>query len=279
MQYGIDVSTAGSYANPRTLADLAVEAEEAGWDGFFVWDVVFLAGSVVSPISDPWVALAAIAMATRHIRIGVMVAALPRRQPWDVARETVSLDHLSQGRLIVGVGLGFQAQDFTAFGGDVAPITRAEKLDESLAVVTGLWTGEPFSFSGKHYRINDVTFLPTPLQLPRIPLWIAGYWPNRRPLQRAARWDGVVPGKVDDEDLNPGELREMMTYIQAHRQKTGPFDVAVYGRTPLSPNDAAGIVQPWVDAGATWWREGIEDERGSLEAMRKRIRSGPPRVS
>jgi hypothetical protein len=109
-------------------------------------------------------------------------------------------------------------------------------------------------------------------------VWIAAYWPHRGPLHRAARWDGLLPGKMHDEELRPDELRDMLAYVRAHRGNSAPFDVAVYGRTPAPREVAAAIVQPWIEAGATWWREGIEDERGSLTAMRERIRHGPPRV-
>jgi alkanesulfonate monooxygenase SsuD/methylene tetrahydromethanopterin reductase-like flavin-dependent oxidoreductase (luciferase family) len=275
MRYALDVSTTGSYADPGTLAELAADAERAGWDGFFVWDAVF-GPAPTDPVVDPWIALAAVAMATRRIHVGTMVTPLARYHPWRVARETASLDRLSAGRLIVGAGLGFQARDFTAFGLDADPVLRAALLDEGLAIVAGLWSGEPFTFAGQHFRVDDVTFRPTPLQTPRIPVWIAAYWPHRRPLRRAARWDGLVPGKVDDANLTPDELRQMVAYVQAHRDRPGPFDVAICGRSPADPRQAAEVVQPWAAAGATWWRENIEDARGPLAAMRERIRRGPP---
>src|SRR5512143_4364257 len=140
MKYALDVSTADTYSNPLTLADLAAEAEDAGWDGFFVWDAVF-ARPPDLPMADPWIALAAIAMRTRRIRIGAMITPLARRRPWQIARETVSLDQLSKGRLIFGVGLGYQELDFTAFGDDADARVRAEKLDEGLEVITRLWSG------------------------------------------------------------------------------------------------------------------------------------------
>jgi alkanesulfonate monooxygenase SsuD/methylene tetrahydromethanopterin reductase-like flavin-dependent oxidoreductase (luciferase family) len=186
VKFALDVSTADSYSNPRVLADLAAEAEEAGWDGFFVWDAVFARPPQV-PMANPWVALSAIATQTRRIRIGAMVTPLARRRPWQVARETVSLDHLSKGRLIFGVGLGYQALDFEAFGEEADPKVRGEKLDEGLEVLARLWTGNPVTFQGKHYQVKDVKFFPKPLQTPRIPIWVAGYWPNRRPFRRAAQ--------------------------------------------------------------------------------------------
>ena len=275
MKYALDVSTARTYADAHLLADLAAEAEAAGWDGFFVWDAVF-AHPRSLPMVDPWIALAAIAMQTRRIRIGAMVTPLARRRPWQVARETVSLDHLSNGRLIFGVGLGYQDLDFTAFGEDPDPRTRGDKLDEGLQVLTALWSGRKVAFHGAHYQVNDVRFLPRPLQSPRIPIWVAGYWPNRRPFRRAARYEGLLPGKVPGIDPSYDELRQMLQYVRDHRTHSGPFDVAIYGRTPPNPARAATVVRAWEAAGATWWREGIDDSRGDLKTVRKRIRSGPP---
>ncbi len=275
MKFALDVSTADTYSDPLILADLAAEAEKAGWDGFFVWDAMF-ARPADAPMANPWIALAAIAMRTHRIRIGAMVTPLARRRPWQVARETVSLDLLSKGRLIFGVGLGYQALDFEAFGEEGDPKIRGEKLDEALAVLTKLWTGKRVSFQGKHIRVKDVRFLPKPLQHPRIPIWVAGYWPNRKPFRRAAQWEGMLPGKVDEEELTPEELKEIIAYVQQQRVRHAPFDVAVYGSTPSNRHKAAKIVQPWIEAGATWWREGLEDSRGTVKALRARIKSGPP---
>ena len=274
MKYALDASTAGTYADARVLADLAAEAEEAGWDGFFVWDAVF-ARPPRLPMVDPWVALTAIAMQTEQIKIGAMVTPLARRRPWQVARETTSLDHLSRGRLIFGVGLGYQDRDFSAFGEEADRRIRGEKLDEGLEVLTGLWRGGKVSFHGKHYQVDNVKFLPKPLQRPRIPVWVAGYWPNRRPFRRAARYDGLLPGKLNEQDLTFDELKACLGYVQEHRSGTGQFDVAIYGYTPPNARRAAKIVRAWEEAGATWWREGIGDWRGDLKAVRAVIRRGP----
>lgn len=275
MKYGLDVSIAGEYSDPRTLADLAAEAEQAGWDGFFVQDYM----TSDSPIVDPWVALAAIAMRTEHVRIGAFMTALPRRRPWKVARETVSIDHLSNGRLIFGVGLGFQAPDFAAFGEEVDARIRAEKLDEGLAVLSGLWTGETFSFHGKHYQVNAVQLLPRPIQSPRIPVWVAGGWPNRKPFRRAARWDGIyiMTEKVNGERVMPEDIRESLAYVKTHREHSEPFEVAFADETPSHAEKASEIVRPYMDAGVTWWLEGIWAE--SVRKARERIRSGPPQMA
>ncbi len=275
MKYALDSSIAGSFADAQLLADLAAEAEEAGWDGFFVWDAVF-ARPPGLPMVDPWIALTAIAMQTERIKIGPMVTPLARRRPWQVARQAVTLDHLSKGRLIFGVGLGYQDLDFAAFGEETDPIKRGDKLDESLEIVTALWSGKPVRYAGKHYQVSRVKFLPKPFQRPRIPIWVAGYWPNHRPFRRAARYDGLLPGKVGERDLSFDELRACLAYVQEHRSRPEPFDVALYGHTPSNPARAAKIVKPWEGAGVTWWREGIGDWLGSLKAVRTRIRGGPP---
>ncbi len=281
MLYGLDIPTTGEYASAATLAHLASEAEAAGWDGFFVWDTMFAAGQQDQPVVDPWIALAAIAMKTQRIRIGAMLTPLARRRPWQVARQAVALDHLSGGRLVFGAGLGFQALDFTPFGEEFDPIIRAERLDEGLAVLAGLWTGEPFSFQGRHYHIEDVTLLPTPLQSPRIPIWIAGGWPRHKPLNRAAQWDGLYLMTVNQTTgklLTPDEVREVAAYIRDRRSaEDAPFDIAVNGETPSNARRGAALVNPYREAGATWWIE-YEASRTSLAAYRQRIRSGPPKA-
>ena len=279
MKYGLDIPIAGTYADPRKLADLAADAEKAGWDGFFLWDILFAKDQFSTSVIDPWIALAAIATQTQRIRIGAMLTPLPRRHPWQVARETVTLDHLSNGRLTFGAGLGYQALDFTPFGEDFDTRLRAEKLDESLAILNGLWSGETFNFHGKHYQINDVLMLPKPIQSPRIPIWLAGGWPNRKPFRRAAHYDGIYLMTVNQSTgklLIPEEIREIVTYINAYRESTDPFDIAVNGETPGDPHKGAKIVQPYSEAGATWWIE-FEASRESFEEYRERIRQGPPK--
>lgn len=277
MKYGLDVSITGPYADAHLLADLAVLAEETGWEGFFVQDGLLNADA--QALVDPWIALCAIALRTRRLRIGALMTPLAAYRPWQVARQTVALDHLSQGRLIFGAGLGFQAQDFVALGEDADPRRRAEKLDEGLDILRKLWSGEAFSFHGTHYQLTEVQLLPKPLQSPRIPIWIAGVWPNRKPLRRAAGFDGIyiASQKANGEPLPPNALQEALAYIQAQREPTSPFDVAFAGETPTDSEQGAKTVQPYREAGVTWWLEGIWTERGSVEDMRERIRQGPPK--
>jgi len=263
----------GNYHDPDTVAGLAVDAEDAGWDGFFTWD--HLQG--YGPVGDPIVTLAAAAARTSRIRLGAMVTPLPRRRPWKFAKEAVALDHLSKGRLIVGVGLGNPPQEYSAFGEDPDPRVRAEKLDEGLDILTGLWTGEPFSYNGKHYTLEEVTFTPKPFR-PRIPVWVTGFWPNRRPFRRAARYDGVYPTRDWPDSLTVNDLKNILDYIEGHRRSTEPFDVVVGGQTPSRHEDGEEIVERWRSAGATWWSEDINGWRGPLDEMRERIHMGPPRV-
>ncbi len=213
MLFGLDVSNYGEYADPRTLAGLAREAEESGWDGFFIFDHI-LPTDFGAPLFDPWITLAAIAMNTERLRIGPMVTPVPRRRPRKLARETVSLDHLSNGRLILGVGLGGPPdREFETFDESGDARVRAGLLNEGVDVLAGMWTGEPFAYEGEHYRVKEQVFLPTPVQSPRIPVWVSAKWRNRAPLRRAARWDGVFPIPHDGEHVTPEDLRSVVRYV------------------------------------------------------------------
>ncbi|HKS70035.1 MAG TPA: LLM class flavin-dependent oxidoreductase [Ktedonobacterales bacterium] len=265
-----------------TIVALAREAEEAGWDGVFYWDGICIPDA--GPMFDPWVTLAAIATQTSRVRIGAIVSPLSRRRPWKVARETMTLDHLSNGRLVLPVGLG--ALDDGGFGKVGEPTdrkTRAELLDESLDILTGLWTGRPFSYTGKHYHLDEMTFLPPPVQQPRIPIWVVGAWPREKSLARALRYDGILPDKLNPdgtrEEMKPNDLRALAGYIAEHRTQTTPFDIIMEGETPGDdPAAAAAIVRPWAEAGATWWNEARWGAMGEPEIVRARIRQGPPRI-
>ncbi|CAA9544090.1 MAG: putative monooxygenase [uncultured Thermomicrobiales bacterium] len=279
MRYGVCVPNFGEYFQPHILAELAYEAEEAGWDGFFVWDHMLFVNDLHLDVVDPWVALTAIAMRTSQIRLGPLVTAVARRRPWKLARETASLDHLSGGRLILGVGLGHPPEDeFAQFGEDPDAKVRAKKLDEGLDVLVGLWSGEPFNYQGEYYQIHSTTFRPRPIQLPRIPVWVAGYLPHKAPFRRAARWDGVCPGGWwDDTPMTPDDLRALLGEIRGFRTSDGPFDVTYSGVTPGNDRSrASAIVAPWAAAGITWWIEGFSPQRGTLVETRARVRQGPP---
>jgi alkanesulfonate monooxygenase SsuD/methylene tetrahydromethanopterin reductase-like flavin-dependent oxidoreductase (luciferase family) len=289
MKFGISVPPFGDYGDARYLANIAREAAAAGWDGFFIWDHIIFDPSF-HPIADPWVALAAIAMHTQRIRIGTVVTPVARRRPWKLARETVSVDRLSNGRLILGVGLGDPVQwDYGFLGEAQDAKVRAKKLDEGLDILSGLWSGERFSYTGEHYQLAEMTFRPRPTQTPRIPVWVGGGWDKHAPMRRAARWDGYFPLKWGGS-LTPDEWRDIMRYIHEHCVGDTAFDFVHSGATPGDdPAKAAEIINPYLDVGITWWMESVDPWRFGLhweaqlppESMRQmdeRIRQGPPRL-
>jgi alkanesulfonate monooxygenase SsuD/methylene tetrahydromethanopterin reductase-like flavin-dependent oxidoreductase (luciferase family) len=227
---GIFVPPFDELVDPRTLVDLARRAEASGWDGFFLWDHVNYTHAPVEAIADAWIALAAIAGATERIRLGPMVTPLSRRRVQKVARETVSLDLLSEGRLTLGVGLGVEGNgELEPFGEETDARKRAALLDRALDQLTSFWGGE---------------FEPRPVQSPRVPVWVAGRWKTRRrPLERAARWDGFFPIGLPD----PAALATIAAEVAELRGDASPrgFDLVV----EIGPGDAAS---PWEEAGATW---------------------------
>lgn len=274
MHFSINTPNFGLYSDARLLAELAHEAEEAGWDAFFIWDHIGASWEV--PMADPWIALTAMAMCTQRIKLGPIVTPLPRRRPWKVAREAVTLDQLSGGRLILGVGIGSDfGREFSCFGESGEDRLHGEMLDESLEVLTKLWSGETFSYTGKHYQLTEARFLPTPVQQPRIPIWVAGQWPNKKPFRRAARWDGVSP-IAEGRELTAEDYQEITAYLKTQLPGDEPFDVVAAGHTTGSDKERdQAIIQPFAEAGVTWWQEGF-DWNYSLEQVRTRIRLGPP---
>jgi alkanesulfonate monooxygenase SsuD/methylene tetrahydromethanopterin reductase-like flavin-dependent oxidoreductase (luciferase family) len=289
MQYGLNLPNGGAWGDARTLADLAHLAEEVGWDGVFLEDYIVWQSHQDVPTYDPWIALAAIALRTEHIRFGTAITPLTRRRPWKVARETVTLDHLSKGRLILGVGLGDVGDNvstdvsFTHFGEVINARQRAQRLDEALDVLVGLWSGQPFSYQGEHYRVNEVTLLPRPVQTPRIPIWIGGGWPLKGPARRAARWDGSCMYKHAYggpwEDWTPDDVRALKAFVDSRRGASTPFDIALGGRDRDADWDKErALIGSLAEAGATWWIEYIPPDVGGLGEARERIERGPLRI-
>lgn len=287
MKFGLSIPQIEAFGDVKRLADLAEVAEGAGWDGFFVWDHI-LFDDLWHPMVDPWVALAAIAMRTKTIRLGPMVTPLARRRPWKVAREAVSIDQLSNGRLILGVGLGGSILwDFGTFGEDRDPKVRASKLDEGLDILLGLWSGELFSYQGEYFQLQELRFLPKPIQSPRIPIWVGGSWPRNGPLRRAAKYEGYFPIGIN-APLSPEDWVAAKKKIRSHRIGDGPFDFVQYGVTPGDDlKKATTIVAPYQEVGVTWWMEGISPYdlgfgRGVdwtpeiVEKLERRVRQGPP---
>ncbi|NEA36891.1 LLM class flavin-dependent oxidoreductase [Streptomyces sp. SID13031] len=282
MYYGANFPITGAFADPNVLTDLAYEAEVAGWDGVFVWDVMLFDRHDVPSVTDPWIALAAMAAVTGRVKLGPMVASMARRRPWKVAREIVALDHLSQGRTILGVGLGYAADaDFELFGEDGDPRVRADKLDEGLDVLAGLCSGRPFSYDGAHYQLEETTFLPRPVQ-PRIPIWVAGYWPTKRPMRRAARWQGAFPTQVTRRGdtfvltpFTPELIEEIWSFIGEHRQESGPYDFVISHDIPDDPLVAAAEIEQFERAGVTWMIHDWVPWEYSPDDVRRRLRKGP----
>lgn len=278
MQYGFIIPG----GDLETIIELAVEAEEVGWDGVFYWDGIYIEG--VGPMYDPWVTLAAIATHTKRVRIGAVLTPVSRRRPWKMARETMTLDHLSHGRLILPVGLGaLDDAGFTKVGEPTDRKVRAQLLDEGLEIMTGLWTGQPFSFNGQHYHLEEMTFSPPAVQTPRIPIWVVGAWPRTKSMQRVLRYDGLLPTKINPDgsfgEITPADIQAMKAYITEHRTQNTPFDIVWEGETPADDRKkAASIVRPWAEAGATWWTESRWGSPVRVEEARTRIKQGPPRI-
>ena len=248
MKRAIDVAPFGELADPRVLADLAARAEARGWDGFFVWDHIAYRAPVRA-VADPWVSLAAVACATSRVRLGALVTPLSRRRVHKVARETVTLDLLSSGRLTFGAGLGsVRNNELEPFGEVTDPRERARLLDAGLDALARYWAGE---------------FEPAPVQRPRPPVWIAGEWPNRRPVRRALRWDGLfvigLPG--------PDALAELAAGIREARPAGSQFDLI----TELPPDTDLG---PWERAGLTWAVPDF-DSQPAVAGVRAVIEAGP----
>ncbi|HZX04112.1 LLM class flavin-dependent oxidoreductase [Kribbella sp.] len=286
MKYGFVMA----YGDARDAAELAVIAEQHGWDGFFVWESIWGI--------DAWVMLGAAAMTTERIRLGTMLTPLPRRKPWDVAGQVSTVDNLSNGRVILSVGLGVTGEDrFWLFEQDPGRKVRAELMDESLEMLPYLWRDEPFEFSGKHYTSRKVPELnppapPPPVQRPRVPTWVAGGWPRPKSMRRAALQDGwlpnyapiVAPGEPPGE-LTPEHLAEGVAWIRRERAAHGltmdGYDVVAEGTTGADDARAADTVRPWAEAGATWWIDAdwsSLDQAVAREAAERRLRAGPPRV-
>ena len=283
MQYGFVIPNNDVYTAP----DLAAEAEAAGWDGVFIPDCIMIDAPQYppSPTYDPWVVLAAMATRTHRVRLGPMLTALPRRRPWKLAQEVLTLDHLSNGRAVLAVGLGAAPDDagFYRVGEPMDRKTRAERMDEGLAIIAGLWSGERFSFNGPQYHVDNMILLPRPVQRPRPPIWVVGAWPRPKSMSRAVQYDGLLPNKINPDgtpgEITPPDVAAMREWVAEHRSASGPFDIIWEGRTAGDdPAQAAAQVRPFVEAGITWWLEAMWGPPNGLEDVRTRIRQGPPRV-
>ena len=264
LRYAVSIP---NFAEPGDLVDLGVAAEASGWDGVFYWDHLYGSPAAPMPVADPWVVLGAVAARTTRVLLGPMVTPLPRRRPQKVARESVTLDRLSGGRLILGVGLGNPLEEFSAFGDSAERSVLGDRLDEALDVVTGLWRGAPFDHQGAHYTVRNALFLPAG----EIPIWVAGTTPHRRPLRRAARFDGLVLATVTPErgidPVTPDRLSAAVEEVRRHRGDLEGFEVVVLCPTLPTPDEVAA----YAGAGATWLMV-----TGWIDSLRAVIEDGPP---
>ena len=261
MRHGLFLPIFGELAEPAVVARLAADAETAGWDGVFVWDHVGYRAPVTD-IADPWITLAAMACATSAVRIGPMITPLPRRRPVKVAREFASLDRLSVGRLVLGVGIGGDgAGELSATGEQLSDKVRGQMLDEALSILLAAETGEVLTHRGEHYVAEGLAVRPTPVN-GHVPVWVAARWGNPVPLRRAARHDGVFPIGLESAD----QLAELVASLGPVREG---YDIAVGGPVEMDP-------RPYAAVGATWWMTGFSPYDVTEAAVRAAITAGPP---
>ena len=302
LRRGIAVPNFGE--DPAALVNLGAAAEQAGFDGFFLWDhIVFSNSGDGPPIVDPWLVLAGVAARTTRIKIGTMITPVPRRRPWQLARITTTLDRLSGGRVILGVGIGSPAYgDFGIFHEPSGDRERAELLDEGLEVLAGLWSGERYSYSGRHFTVDPVRFTPAPIQRPRIPVWVGGVLPASRPIARAARWDGMVPIRFKDRVLirpSVQDIADTSARIAAIRHegsgdrenasqrsesrenaslqggdRESRYDMIVWAEVAQTPGEVADLARSYEQAGATWWIETAKPEPGWWQGITQRVDAG-----
>jgi probable F420-dependent oxidoreductase len=275
MRFGLNVINAWS---PDFILHLAVAAEEAGWDGFFLWDHVTFEYDV--SLHDPWILLGAIAACTKKIRLGTLVTPLARRRPHIVAKETATLDHLSKGRVVLGVGLGGVDREFSAFGEESDSKKRAEKLDEAIELIRKIWSGEVVEHDGKHYTLDRVALLPKPIQEPQIPIWVGGH--SKPALRRASKYDGWADGGPAPSVGLPGmtsqELKASITYIMENRKEKNPIDIIYTAELPEDSQQLRDMIRKLQQIGVTWVLESIHGMRYSHKKALERVKRGPPEI-
>jgi alkanesulfonate monooxygenase SsuD/methylene tetrahydromethanopterin reductase-like flavin-dependent oxidoreductase (luciferase family) len=284
MRFGLQVINAwsregnGVENSPKFLLDLAIAAEEAGWEGFFLWDHLLFPWDV--PMVEPWTVLAAIGSRTSILKLGTNVTPLPRMKPHILAKRLATLDQLTEGRVVLGAGLGASELDYRPFGEEFNFKTLGVKADEALEVITGLWSGEPFTFEGEHYQVHEVTFLPEPFRKPRIPIWIGGESPAA--IKRASRYDGwVIGGPCPSagewaHGWRLDSVSEAHSSIMKYREGEDPFDI-VYGlEIPEGEDDVENLIRDAEPAGVTWICDSIFGLRCDGREAMEIVREGPP---
>lgn len=266
MHYGIYVPNFGAFGDGRQLRDLALEAESAGWDGFFLWDHLV----ADPPVADPWVALGATASVTRTIRFGPLIVPLPRRRPWKVALEAATLQRISDGRLILGAGMGVP-WDYDRFGEPSDVATRAAKLEEGVHLLRQLLSGENIDHRGPHYQAHGMVLAKTAL-----PIWVGGFWPRSAPVHAAATADGVFPNLRDPRSatgFRPPTLDEAARIREDFIASGGRSDADLIVMSVGAPSDID--IAAYEPAGVTWWLETAWDT--SIQDFRRKVKEGPPR--
>jgi alkanesulfonate monooxygenase SsuD/methylene tetrahydromethanopterin reductase-like flavin-dependent oxidoreductase (luciferase family) len=252
------------FTDPNVIVDLAVDAETAGWDGVFLWDHLQWDAHLGLDIHDPWALLSAMAVRTQRVVLGTSVTPLARRRPWVLAKQVVTLDHLSGGRAVLGVGLGEPADaDFEVFGEQTDAVARASILDDGLALLDKLLRGEAVSHHGRHFNV-DAQLRPRPVQSPRPRIFVAGVYPHRKPRARALQWDGFFPISYPDF-LAPEQIVDYLDPVQR------PSNWDVYAT--LAPGHS---VPAFAAAGVTWLVDGVWPVGDWVQDLRERVRAGPP---
>lgn len=277
MRYGLELPCGGEQVTADLLVELGARAERSGWDGVFFEDYLVYYRGDDPPTFDPWVVLTAVALSTRTVTLGTTVTGLLARDPAKLAREAVTLDHLSGGRVVLGVGLGDPADRGVGLVGEPPQhgASSGRRMDEGLELLLRLLAGDPVA--------DDVVFRPPSLQRPRVPVWVGGSSQAGAVVRRAARADGVVPYKITDtsewSDFTTEEVQALASTVRASRpDSTAPFDIAVGGRRRLPDLDAERTsVDAAAAGGATWWLEFVPP--GSPEQMQRAVDAGPVRCS
>jgi alkanesulfonate monooxygenase SsuD/methylene tetrahydromethanopterin reductase-like flavin-dependent oxidoreductase (luciferase family) len=267
MRHGLFVPAFDELANPDRLVTIAGAAERARWDGIFLWDHLTYPAPV-RELLDPYVCLAAIAASTTHLALGPMVTPITRRSLAVVARQAATLDRLSNGRLVLGIGLGDDPHLGERSRAVEYPDARARgrALTEASGVLRVLLDGDEVTHAGEYYDVPSTTFLPAARDDGHVPFWLAARWPHRAPLERAARYDGVVIISLTD----PADVATLRDRLTAYGADLSSFEVVL---------DPAGSPErdhsAWADAGVTWLlhREGPFDLR--YDEVLERVSSGP----
>lgn len=263
VRFGVQVFAPRGHADPlNALLAAARRIEQLGFDAFFI-------GDHPSRVPDPWVLLGAAAVVTERVRLGSVVNCIYYRSPTYLARLAADLDNLSGGRLMLGLGIGWDEAEFRAFNQPFLRVPqRQAALDEALTIVNGLWGPEPFSFHGKHFAVEQMRVSPPPLQRPRPPLMIAGGGERRTLRQVALHADVSNFGAWEllGGAETPEQIRHKLAVLRGHCEALGrPFEEILRsyftGSLILAPDQAALAAKL-----ARFFPEGVPDWVGPVYA-------------